>query len=95
MTEQGVFEALRASQLGTELSDEQARTLATIVAFRDLAQGEVLVAEGTSDNHLYVIVKGALGVVRNAGKDEPVTLFTLGAGDMVGELSFIVCCVRR
>ena len=89
MTEQGVFEALRASQLGTELSDEQARTLATIVAFRDLAQGEVLVAEGTSDNHLYVIVKGALGVVRNAGKDEPVTLFTLGAGDMVGELSFI------
>ena len=25
MTEQGVFEALRASQIGTELSDEQAK----------------------------------------------------------------------
>ena len=37
MTEQGVFEALRASQIGTELSDEQARTLSSIVAFRDLA----------------------------------------------------------
>ena len=81
MTEQAFFEALRASQLGTELSDDQARTLATIVAFRDLAQAEVLVAEGTSDNHLYVIVKGVLGVIRNAGKDEPVTLFTLGAGE--------------
>jgi CRP/FNR family transcriptional regulator, cyclic AMP receptor protein len=89
MTEQGVFDALRASQLGTELSDEQARTLSGIVAFRDLAPGEVLVPEGTSDNHLYVIVKGLLGVIRNAGKDEPVTLFTLGPGDLVGELSFI------
>ena len=89
MTEQGVFEALRASQLGTELSDPQARTLSAIVAFRDLAPGEVLVPEGTSDNHLYVIVSGSLGVTRNAGKDEPVTLFTLGPGDLVGELSFI------
>ena len=89
MTEQGVFEALRASQIGTELSDEQARTLSSIVAFRDLAQAEILVPEGTSDDHLYVIVKGALGVIRNAGKDDPVTLFTLGPGDLVGELSFI------
>jgi len=50
---------------------------------------EILVPEGTSDNHLYVIVTGALDVVRQAGKDEPLTLFTLGAGDLVGELSFI------
>ena len=89
MTEQGVYEALRASQLGTELTDEQARTLSGIVTFRDLAPGEVLVPEGTSDNHLYVIVKGLLGVVRSVGKDEPVTLLTLSAGDLVGELSFI------
>jgi CRP/FNR family cyclic AMP-dependent transcriptional regulator len=89
MTEQGVFEALRASQIGSELSDEQARTLSSIVAFRDLTPGEVLVPEGTSDNHLYVIVKGVVGVIRNAGEDNPVTLFTLGAGDLVGELSFI------
>ena len=89
MTEHGVYEALRASQLATELSDEQARTLSGIVAFRELAPGDVLVSEGTSDNHLYVIVRGSLGVTRNAGKDEPVTLFTLGPGDLVGELSFI------
>ena len=89
MADQGIVEALRASQLGTELSDEQARTLATIVAFRDLAPGEVLVPEGTSDNHLYVIVKGTLGVIRDPGNHEPVTLFTLGPGDLVGELSFI------
>jgi CRP/FNR family transcriptional regulator, cyclic AMP receptor protein len=47
------------------------------------------VAEGTSDNHLYVPVRGALGVVRNAGRPDAVTLYTLTPGDLVGELSFL------
>lgn len=89
MKEQTAFEALRASHLGTELSGEQTTTLSAIVSFRDLAPGDVLVPEGTSDNHLYVIVSGLLGVVRNAGGQDAVTLFTLTAGDFVGELSFI------
>jgi CRP/FNR family cyclic AMP-dependent transcriptional regulator len=63
--------------------------LARHVAFRELGAGEVLVAEGTSDNHLYVIVSGALGAVRGAGTAEPVTLFSLCPGEFVGELSFI------
>ena len=45
--------------------------------------------EGTSDNHLYVIVRGALGVVRNAGTPAQVTLLTLTTGDLVGERSFL------
>ena len=57
--------------------------------FRDLQPGEVLVPEGTSDNHLYVIVRGALSVQRSAGASESVILFTLGAGDLVGEMSFL------
>jgi CRP-like cAMP-binding protein len=89
MTEQSIVDALGTSQLATELSDEQTRTLADNLAFRDLKPGDVLVKEGTSDNHLYVIVSGALGVVRNAGTAEEITFFTLGAGDLVGELSFL------
>ena len=83
------YEALKGSKLGPELSDEQLDVLGCLVAFRDLAHGEVLVAEGSSDNHLYVVLRGALGVVRSAGKPEAVTLFTLTAGDFIGELSFI------
>ena len=89
MTDQGLMEALRGSRLGAELSEEEARILASHLAFRDLAPGEVLVGEGTSDNHLYVIVRGSLGVVRNAGKAGQVHLLTLTAGDLVGELSFL------
>jgi CRP-like cAMP-binding protein len=81
--------ALRASRLATELTDEQIAALAAHLSFRDLAQGEVLVPEGTADNHLYVIVSGALSVVKNVGAPDPVTLFTLSQGDLVGELSFL------
>jgi CRP/FNR family cyclic AMP-dependent transcriptional regulator len=89
MTEQSIVDALGTSQLATELSDEQTRTLADNLAFRDLKPGDVLVKEGTSDNHLYVVVSGALGVVKNTGTVEEVTFFTLSPGDLVGELSFI------
>ena len=43
--------------------------LADLVTLRDLKQGEVLAREGTVDNHLYVILSGTLGVVKNAGSD--------------------------
>jgi len=89
MTDTAALEALRASKLAPELTDAQLKTLAAHIVLRDLAAGEVLVAEGTSDDHLYLPVHGALGVVRNSGKDDSVTLFTLTPGDLVGELSFI------
>ncbi len=89
MTDQALIEVLRHSRLGAELTEDQTRILAGQIRFRDLESDEVLVGEGTSDNHLYVIVRGALGVVRNAGTPERVTLLTLTAGDLVGELSFI------
>jgi CRP/FNR family transcriptional regulator, cyclic AMP receptor protein len=84
-----LVDALRASRLATELSDEQVAALAERLSFRDLQQGEVLVPEGTTDNHLYVIVTGALSVVKNAGAPDAVTLFTMTKGDLVGELSFL------
>lgn len=84
-----LVDALRASRLATELTDGQMRSLAEYLSFRDLQNGEVLVPEGTSDNHLYVIVSGALNVVKNAGGDNAVTLFTMTKGDLVGELSFL------
>jgi CRP-like cAMP-binding protein len=89
MTDQALIEALRHSRLGAELTEDQTRTLADQIRFRDLDSDEILVGEGSSDNHLYVIVRGALGVVRNAGTPERITLLTLTAGDLVGELSFI------
>ncbi len=89
MTETAAFEALRASPLATELTEAQCRTLSTLLALRELADGEVLVREGTSDSHLYALTGGSLAVARAAGSPEEVTLFMLKPGDLVGELSFL------
>ncbi|MEO5676538.1 MAG: cyclic nucleotide-binding domain-containing protein [Usitatibacter sp.] len=89
MSDPVVVAAMKASKLAPELTEGQLATLADIAALRNLGAGEVLVPEGTSDNHLYVLVSGALAIVRGAGTAEPVTLFTLAPGDFVGEMSFI------
>lgn len=89
MTDPDKIEALKNSKLGAELSPEQVRVLSESIHYRNLAEGEVLVAAGTGDNHLYVIVSGNLRAVHDAGAEGEVTLFVLTAGDLVGELSFI------
>ena len=84
-----LIDTLRASKLGIELTDGQLARLAALVTLHHANEGDVLVPEGISDSHLYLLVKGALGAVKNAGSAEQVTLSTLSAGDIAGELSFM------
>ena len=89
MTEAAILEGLSASKLAIELNDEERRILAGAMTLRDLKHGEVLVQEGSADDHLYVVVNGVLGVVKGAGMEEEVTLNAIRPGNMVGELSFL------
>jgi CRP-like cAMP-binding protein len=88
MSEQPL-ELLRQTRLAAELSASQLEILAGQLTVRELKEGDVLVQEGTNDNHLYVVVKGVLGVVKSAGTPDAVTLHTLSTGDFVDELGFI------
>ena len=83
------LQALRASRLAQDLSEDECRVLAALCSVHDLADGEVLVAEGKADNHLHVVASGMLGVVRNAGTADRVTIATLQPGDLAGELGFV------
>lgn len=83
------LEALRGTRLAAELDDDQVRVLAGLMTLRELPAGEVLVAEGSTDSRLYVITRGVLGVVKNAGTPDALTLHTLSAGDFVDELGFM------
>ena len=89
MTDLSTFEAVRSTKLAAELNDDQCRVLAELVTLRDLKQGEMLAQEGTVDNHLYVIVRGTVGVMKNTGTANEVTVNTLSPGDFVGELGFM------
>jgi CRP-like cAMP-binding protein len=89
MTEAAILEGLSTSKLAVELNDDERRILARAMRLRDLKQGDVLVQEGSADDHLYVVVSGVLGVVKGAGMEEEVTLNAIRPGDVVGELSFL------
>ena len=89
MTDAAILEGLKGSKLAVELDEDQCRTLADVMTLRDLKPGEVLVAEGSTDDHLYVVANGALGIVKAAGTDNELTLSTARPGSLVGELSFL------
>jgi CRP/FNR family transcriptional regulator, cyclic AMP receptor protein len=89
MTDKTKLEALQASKLAADLDERECAVLCDMISERELADQEVLVREDTTDNHLYVVADGTLGVVRNIGTEQRLTIATLGAGDLAGELSFI------
>ena len=84
------LELVRNSALALELTGEQCEILAELITVRDLADGEILVDEGESDNHIHVVVSGMLAVARQS---EPggkwVKLHVLTKGDFAGELAFM------
>jgi len=77
------------SSLGSELSQEEADALGSIMTARELADGEFLINEGVADDSLHVLLDGKLEVVKHAGADETASLAILREGDLAGELSFI------
>jgi CRP-like cAMP-binding protein len=89
MNDAAILEGLGKSRLAVELNDDERRVLADAMTLRDLKHGEILVQEGSADDHLYVVVSGVLGVVKGAGLEEEVTLNAIRPGDVVGELSFL------
>jgi CRP-like cAMP-binding protein len=88
-TDPAIVEALRASKLAAELDADQTAALAAMMTLRDLAPNEVLVREGATDNHLYVIVAGTLAAMKHAGTVDQVMLASLHPGEFAGELAFI------
>jgi CRP-like cAMP-binding protein len=90
MAEPSKLQLLRNSALAAELSAEQCAVLADVIDVRDLADEEVLVEEGATDDQLYIVVSGALAVAKRV---EPggkwINLQVLTKGDLAGELAFM------
>jgi CRP/FNR family transcriptional regulator, cyclic AMP receptor protein len=83
------IEVVRASRLAQDLTPDQASVLASVLRLAAYREGELLVAEGSVDNRLYVVIEGALGVVKHKGMPEETQIATLNPGDFAHELGFI------
>ena len=88
MPDASKLELVRNSALAVELTADQCSVLAGLMAVRDLEDGEILVKEGASDNRVYALVSGALGVSRQVdGEWHNINVLT--KGDLAGELGFM------
>jgi CRP-like cAMP-binding protein len=84
------LEILRKTVLAKELTSEESEALSGLIKLRTLQDGEIVCDEGQSDSKLHIVVSGALNVSkREPGGTGWSSLYTLTAGDLVGELSFI------
>jgi ribosome-associated toxin RatA of RatAB toxin-antitoxin module len=88
-TDPALYAAVQACPLAQDLSPAQTAVLAQLLSLESFATGQVLGHEGSSDNRLYMVVDGALGVVRSAGTPEETLIVTLNPGDFAHELGFL------
>ena len=90
MADTSKLQLVRDSALATELDARQCALLADLVTVRDLAEGEILVNEGATDDHVHVVVSGALAVAKQMQPSgQWVNLNVLTRGDLAGELAFM------
>ena len=89
MPDQAKTDLVRKSKIGVELTDEQCGILSDLIEVHEYADGDVVVAEGTSDDRLRAVLSGALAVAKQSGEGEWVRLNVLTAGDLAGELAFL------
>jgi len=89
MADLSKLQLVRDSVLAVELTAEQSAVLAELVTVRDLADGQILIDEGASDDHVHVVVSGALAVAKQLPGGQWINLNVLTKGDLAGELAFM------
>jgi signal transduction histidine kinase len=80
-----VAAALRGSRLFGELPEEDLQVLAATSRTVELGPGDVLMAEGSPPEAMYIVLEGELEVSRNVGGSD-VLLNICGPGELLGEL---------
>ncbi|HQV28224.1 MAG TPA: ATP-binding protein [Thermoflexales bacterium] len=79
---------LRQLPLLAGLTDERLNWLLERATLEQIERGQVIIEEGSAPDALYVIVAGAVDIVKRAGGQD-VHLAVRGRGEMLGELSLI------
>lgn len=81
--------ALRQVSLLSALSLERLQAVERIAREAEYLKGEVIVREGEPGDELYLLVEGAVDVVRHAGTAREERLNALGAGSHFGEMAIL------
>lgn len=71
----------------TGLPEKELDRLSSEMTVVNLQPGEILFREGDPGEHLYIVVKGDLEIVKAPGSDDELILNTIHEGEYIGEMS--------
>lgn len=89
MSNSADYQLVRNSSVGSELHEDEARTLAAILGVRQLKDGELLVSEGGAERTLFILVAGKLAVISAATGGTEKLLYTMKEGECAGTRAFV------
>lgn len=89
MSNSADYQLVRNSSVGSELHEDEARTLAAILGVRQLKDGELLVSEGGAERTLFILVAGKLAVIGAATGGTEKLLYTMKEGECAGTRAFV------
>lgn len=77
-----------ADLLLADASDEEWATLLEHTRYRRFSPGDAIVTAGERDQSLYLVLEGQLEVLADRGRRGHRRIASVGAGSVIGELSF-------
>ena len=83
------YKLIRNSSVGSELHEDEAKAMATILGVRQLKDGELLVSEGGAEQTLFILVAGKLGVISMANGGKEKLVHTMKEGECAGTRAFV------
>jgi CRP/FNR family cyclic AMP-dependent transcriptional regulator len=83
------YRLIGKSSVCSEISEDEARILASAMAVRELKDGELLVKEGEADHTLYILADGKLGVISASADGRQNLVHTMTAGECAGTRAFV------
>lgn len=89
MSDEGILEIIKATSLFEGLDDEALAFIANEVVERTYEAGEVVTAEGSLGDSMFIIRSGSVDVILNRGSKDMVKLAKLSVGDFAGEMTLI------
>ncbi len=89
------YKIVRNSTVGTELTEDKAKTLAARLGVRQLQDGELLVKEGEADQTLFILATGKLTVTSKDANGTDNLVYTMKEGECAGTRAFVELSPRK
>jgi CRP/FNR family cyclic AMP-dependent transcriptional regulator len=89
MSDTADYRQIRKSTMCGEITEDEAKTLTTIMGVRHLKDGALLVSEGAADQSLYILASGKLAVFSANAEGREKLVYTMTEGECAGTRAFV------